>query len=179
MENALTDSIEPVEWVYIDMQGFKVNKNRFMCKEFCLISSDETFHAIVKPWFSYKKLLSHYKRQIDWLTKYYHGIDFESGDMHIDELAEIVYPKLTGKIAIVKGNEKMQWLQYIFRKHGEIRCRNIEEFNCDEINDQTHESHALCEYHNARFGWSQCRCALSNTLKLQIISNINAPIRFF
>lgn len=170
--------IEDEDWVFVDLQGFKVNKNRFMCKEFCLISGDETFHAMVKSWFPYKQLLSHYKRQVGWLTDYFHGLMYDFGDMHIDEMTKIVYPKLVGKIIIVKGDEKIKWMKYIFRKYDDISCRNIEDFNY-EMSQQSDMKYAVCGYHNARYGWRKCRCAMSNALNLQDISNSNAPIRFF
>lgn len=92
-----------------------MNKNRSMCKEFCLVDGDETFHAIVKSWFPYKKLLGHYKRHIEWLTNYFHGLNYECGNIHMDELKKIVYPKLVGKVVIVKGREKTERIQYMFR----------------------------------------------------------------
>lgn len=169
--------VEYVEWVFVDIQGYKVNSNRFMCKEFSLVNDTETFHAIVKSYFPYKKLLGHYKRQINWLTNHFHGLKYECGDMHIDELTKIVYPKLANKIVIVKGTEKVKWMQYLFRKHGDIICKNIEDFNYDM--SQPDENYALCEYHNALYGWHKCQCAMANALKLQDMSNMNAPIRFF
>lgn len=169
---------ENQEWVFVDIQGYKVNKNRFMCKEFCLVDGDETFHAIVKSWFPYKKLLGHYKRHIAWLTNYFHGLNYECGNIHMDELKKIVYPKLVGKVVIVKGREKTEWIQYMFRKYGPIACENIENFDYDMSEYSSHQFSA-CEFHKERFGWMQSHCAMKNAYKLQDISNANAPIRFF
>lgn len=170
--------IEPQEeYVFVDIQGFKVNKNRFMCKEFCLIDGAETFHAIVKSWYPQEKLLSHYKRQIDWLAKFFHGLTYECGDMHIDELTKIVYPKLVGKTVYVKGIDKIKWMQEIFRKCGEINCKNFEDLDY-EMNHEI--DYVTCKYHRVTVcKWRQHRCAMSNALKLQDISNKNAPLRFF
>lgn len=170
---------ENEEWVFVDIQGYKVNKNRFMCKEFCLIDGTETFHAIVKSWYPYKKLLSHYKRQVEWLANHFHGLKYDSGDIHIDELTKNVYPKLADKIIIVKGDEKIKWMEYIFRKCGEINCKNIEKFDFDMTLEQSGQEYEVCSYHNSWYGWRECRCAMSNAQKLQDISNKNAPIRFF
>lgn len=178
MSESMETEKENEEWVFVDIQGYKVNKNRFMCKEFCLISGNETFHAIVKSWYPYKKLLSHYKRQIDWLTNYFHGLQYDCGELHINELTNIVYPKLVDKIIIVKGFQKIAWMKYIFRKHGDINCRNIENLNY-EPSELTNEVYTVCDFHNARYNWSKCHCAMSNALKLEDISNNNAPIRFF
>lgn len=181
-EMKCSECIEPKnedkQWVFVDLQGFKVNKNRFMCKEFCLVNGDEIFHAIVKSWYPYRKLLSHYTRQVDWLTDKFHGLTYDCGDIHIDEMTNIVYPKLMDKIVIVKGAEKVKWMRYIFRKHGDISCGNIEDLNFDMCIDSK-EEYAVCNYHNARYGWSKCQCAMSKALRLQHISNVNAPIRFF
>ena len=164
------------KWVFIDLQGYKVNKNRFMCKEFCFINEDEKFHAIVKSWYPYGKLLIHYKRQIYWLANHFHALDYESGDMDIQELTEIVYPKLVDKTIIVKGFDKINWLKYIFRNYGDLNYRNIEDLDYDV--DET--EHEMCAYHQERTGWGKrYRCAMSNALKLQDIANKNAPIRYF
>lgn len=162
-------------WVYVDLQGFKVNKNRFMCKEFCLLDGNEKFHAIVKSWFPHNKLLYHYKRQIEWLSKYFHGLTYDCGDMDIDQLTEIVYPKLVGKTVIVKGSDKINWLKYIFRNYGDISCRNIEDLDYDI--DETEQN--KCEYHNEQYPCWKYRCAMSNALKLQDTANKNAPFRYF
>lgn len=167
---------EREEWVFVDIQGYKVNKNRFMCKEFCLIDGDEMFHQIVKSWFPFNKLLYHYKRQIDWLTNFYHGLKYDSDGMHIDELTRLVYPKLADKIIIVKGFEKIKWLKYIFRKHGDIVCRNIEDLDFDMSEQSCYQR---CDQHDAWYGWREYRCAKSNALTLRDISVKNAPIRFF
>lgn len=169
---------EDKPWVFVDIQGFKVNKNRFMCKEFCLIDGGERFHSIVKSWFSWNKLLYHYKRQAQWLNNFFHGLNYECGDMDINELTQTVYPKLVGKIVMVKGFDKIKWMKDIFRKCGDIDCRNIEDLKLDPV-DQYDGKYALCDYHKNRFGPVKYRCAMQSALKLQDISNKNAPIRFF
>lgn len=166
----IKDEKESIEWIYVDVQGFKVNKNRFMCKEFCLISDDEIFHSIVKPWFPYKKLLSLYKRQVEYLTNSFHGIKYEDGNINIVQLTGHIYPKLMGKNIIVKGAEKVIWLKKIFERCGAINCTNIEDFNI-EVDKQQNDDYGyynnMCDYHMNTYGWRQCRCAKSNALILQ------------
>lgn len=169
---------EDPEWVFVDVQGYKVNKNRFMCKEFCMVNGEEIFHAIAKPWLPYKKLMSHYKRQVDWLTRYFHGLEYDSGDVDISELTKIVYPKLLGKTVIVKGADKINWIKYIFRKYDDISCINIENLDYD-ISEDLNEEYGFCKHHTMYYGFKKCHCAKANALMLQKISNINAPIRFF
>lgn len=178
LPECIETKIENEEWIFVDIQGFKVNKNRFMCKEFCLIDGDETFHAIVKSWYPYSKLLNHYKRQIDWLTNHFHALKYDCGEMHINELTNIVYPKLENKIVIVKGFEKIGWMKYMFRKYGDISCRNVENLNYD-MSESSNGEYTVCEFHNAQYGWGQRHCAMSNAKKLKYISDNIAPIRFF
>lgn len=178
-QNCMEAKIEDEEWVFVDLQGYKISYSRFMCKEFCLINGQEKFHAIVKSWYPYNKIMSLYKRQIEWLSKNFHKLDYNCGDLDINELTKLVYPKLLGKVVIVKGADKIKWMKYIFRKYGDISCRNIEDLSYEMSDQWNGNNYALCEYHNALYGWSKCHCAMSNALKIQDISNINAPIRFF
>jgi hypothetical protein len=161
--------------VYVDVQGFKINKNRFMCKEFCLIDGDETFHAIVKPWFPHKKLLGHYKRQVTWLEQHFHGIKYEEGDIDINELTETVYPKLVDKVIIVKGEEKIQWLKYIFREYGDVIVKDILDYELDMLDEPSELEYRnnMCEYHSYTVSYRSCRCAMANAVHIREIMEQN------
>lgn len=160
-----SDITETNDFVIVDLQGFRTIRNRFIVKEFCLLDGDYKFHALVKSPFSFKQLPSYYQRIANWLTKNFHGLTFDCGDINVNELINSTYPHLEGKKILVKGAQKIQWLQYLFRKCGEIDCVNVEDFGFNTI-DITDQYYDVCYYHNNLYGWSDCHCALSNALKL-------------
>lgn len=151
-------------YAFIDLQGFKTFKNRFICKEFCLIDGNDMFHAIIKSPYDIGRLTSHYRRQAQWLTRNYHGLPFNCGDMHIIEMKQKVYPKIWNKTILIKGEEKANWLQHIFRDCGEINCVNVEDLNLDC--DFKFDSY-ICENHNKSLMQKQYVCAKSNTSLLK------------
>lgn len=157
-------------FVYVDVQGFKTFRNRFMCKEFCLVDGEYRYHALVKSPYSFNKMPSHYRRHATWLINHFHGLKYESGDINIVELLQQTYPKLINKTVLVKGEQKVEWLQYMYRNCGEITCVNVEDL--DSLYDsrmKREEPYEICDYHNEHFGWRDCRCAMAHALELQDI----------
>lgn len=152
--------------VYVDIQGFREYRHRFIVKEFCLLDDEDIFHAIVKSPYSFKTLKEYYRRQAEWVTRFCHGLTFDCGDITIDQLCEQVYPRIKDKCIIVKGPQKIQWLKYIFRKCGDIQVCDVDEVG--EIpNECSGKIYDICNYHNELFGWKPCRCALATVLKLK------------
>lgn len=161
------------QYVYVDIQGFKKPKNRFICKEFCLIDNDGyKFHAFVKPTISFKKLPNVYKRQAIWLMNNHHKIDYDFGDTDSFDLRDQMYPKLRNKIVLVKGMEKVKWLQYMFRLHGGIVCLDIDSMDFDMTLKQS-DPYDICNHHNRIFGWTQGPCAMSTALMIQDLAHKN------
>lgn len=100
--------------VFADVQGFKSHYNRFICKEFCLVSGNDIYHNVIKSPYTFEKLSPYYRKQARWLTKHLHGFRFDSGGIHMIEVLENTYTKLLGKTVVVKGDEKVDWLKYIW-----------------------------------------------------------------
>lgn len=161
------------EYVYVDIQGFKRPKNYLVCKEFCLLDDNGyKFHALVKSSIEFKKLPSHYKRQAIWLMNNHHRISYDCGDVDPFDLREQMYPKLQDKIILVKGSEKIRWLQYMFRHFGELECLDIDSLGFDMMLKQK-DPYNICEYHNRIFGWTSGPCAMSNALLIQDLAHKN------
>lgn len=155
------------DYVFVDLQGFRAPR-RYICKEFCLIDKNYEFHAIVKSPVSFKSLNSYYQRQVNCLTRFFHGIKYDSGDVNIAEVVKTIYPKLMGKKVLVKGEDKVIWFNYIFRHCEDILCLNIENLGLDHSLHRI-EPYDICEYHNKVYGWKEGPCALSAALKLKDI----------
>lgn len=157
---------ENANYVFVDIQGFKVNARTFIVKEFCLINGECLFHYIVKSPISFNRLSETYRRQARYLTNHFHGLSFDCGDIAIQQLTEKIFPQLENKIVLVKGLQKVSWLKQIFQGRGEVLCINIESFTSIwEV--KSHDEYEICDYHNRKFGWSPCVCAISNAIKLQ------------
>lgn len=152
--------------VFVDVQGFRAYKKRFIVKEFYLSDDDGIYHNIVKSPYSFNRLNDYYQRHANWVTRFCHGLQFDCGDITVDELIKTIYPRIKDKCILVKGVEKINWLKYIFRECGEIQGCSIEEVGhiSKELDDKTYD---ICDYHNRLFGWNSCRCPLANVLKLQ------------
>ncbi|RYX87318.1 hypothetical protein EON73_01635 [bacterium] len=163
---------ETQDFVFVDVQGFVARKNHLICKEFCLVSDDDKFHAIVKSPYRFGRLPEYYRRQAEWLTRFHHGLAYDSGDFDLIDLLQTVYPKLIGKKIIVKGAQKIDWLKYMFRNCGEIDCVNIEDMGyCKSLHENVNV-HDFCDYHHCK-RWRKWHCAMENALKLQeIVKNM-------
>lgn len=157
--------------VFVDIQGFRSRNNHFICKEFCLVSTDETYHTIVKSPYKFERLPEYHRRQANWLTRFFHGLTYDCGDVRLIDVLQTVYPKLVGKKIIVKGIQKVGWLKYMFRNCGEIECVNIEDLGyCKTLHDSPIQ-HENCNYHKEKY-WRKWHCALEIALKLQeIVAN--------
>lgn len=156
-------------YVFIDVQGFKTSRNRFMCKEFCLVDGDYIYHALVKSPYSFSKMQLHYKRQALWLINHYHKLEYDCGNVHINDLKKHILPKIQGKTILVKGLEKISWLKDIFRETP-IDCENIEDLDDIDLYPKKQETYEMCSYHKRLFGWRGGPCSMSKTLMMQAVT---------
>lgn len=174
MSNEKKDTIESVHnsYVYVDIQGFRKPKG-LICKEFCLVDdNDFKFHAFVKPTVDFKKLSGFKKHQATYLMKHYHKIPYDFGTMDPFDLCDQMYPKLLNKIVLVEGSEKVRWLKYMFRKHGEIECIDINTLNFDTSLKKA-DPYDICDFHNSVFGWTPGSCAMGTGLLIQDLTRKN------
>lgn len=98
---------------FVDMQGFKDNSNRFVLKEIAVVTSNASFHDVIKSPFAFRHLNKKRTREAKWLTKNHHGIHWNAGTMSMTQLRTIIRPMLHRKVIYVKGIEKVQWIRFI------------------------------------------------------------------
>lgn len=164
------------DYVYVDIQGFKMPGNAFMCKEFCLLDDNNyTFHAFIKSTTPFIQLPTFYKRQANWLMDNYHKIDYNFGDINLFDLCDQMFPKIQNKIVLVKGLEKTKWLKKMFRDYGEIECLDIDSLHFDTSLKQA-DPYNVCDYHNQVFNWTKGPCAMSTALMIQDLAHKNMHI---
>ena len=72
----------------IDMQFFKDDHNSFVPKELAVTSLNNNFtgHWIVKSSTSIQNLSADVRKENNWLTEHYHGLDYFQGDISLNVL---------------------------------------------------------------------------------------------
>lgn len=150
------------KYVFADVQSFKRDRNVFVVKEFCLISDNVEFHEIVKSPCQYSELDWCYRRQANYVTDKHHGLKFDAGNITLDELIERTLDYVTDKIVLVKGVEKVWWLNQIYGDYIDLNCVNIENEDCF-VRKMTNYGEILkiCPHHLRFKQYYDCRCALS------------------
>lgn len=160
-----------MEYLIVDLQGFKVNQNKFILKEICIWKRDRIHHFIIKPPFDWKYLSKRSKQQAVWLKKNYHGLDWTDGITTFSELIEQIKPLFEKRnlIVFVKGEEKIEWLKKLFQCFKLNSIINLEHVDC-EINLHDFEIKNVifdhCNYH-------KLRCALQNVKMLSAWFKMN------
>lgn len=90
-----SNGIAQNNYVYVDIQGFRLPMDHFICKEYCLINDDGyKFHKIVKSQESFDRLPSIYIYQAIWLMRHHHKIGFDRGDIDPFDLRREIFSKL-------------------------------------------------------------------------------------
>lgn len=147
-----------MERAFVDVQGFKDNSNRFILKEIAVLTSNSSFHDVIRSPFSIEHLNEKRRRQTEWITNNYHGIKWSDGTMSMTELRKIIKPMLHHKIIFVKGAEKVQWLRFIL----EDKKKRIMIVNLDCVRFIENKYENICKKH---LNENMC-CALQNVLVL-------------
>lgn len=154
---------------FIDVQGFKTAGNTFIVKEICLTHKDFEFHNIVKSPHMRSELLQIYKRQADWLSYTYHGLEFDSGTLTLTELVRQTLKHVVGTTLVVKGLEKVEWVRDIYDNWCEVDCLNVEDLHPSfKFSSKTkNEINPICKHHKKLHSFNQSHCALSNVRELR------------
>lgn len=154
-----------MEGIILDVQGMKFRNNKFILKEIAILTKHCAFHAFIKSPCSFHKLKQNQKIQAKWLTKNYHGIDWNDGDMTLFELKKLVKPFISDRVIFVKGLEKCDWIKSILMDDS-LQCNNLEDIGCDvNLNKLSFITESrTCSKHAAN---KDFQCALRNILLLQ------------
>lgn len=119
----------------VDLQGFKLRENNeFICKEIAILNIDsgDYISKIFAPPILWEDLNSIDRRNILWLTRNYHNLEWNSGEVPYIDLETICQNLLqnneTGKV-YVKGEEKTKWFKNIIHK----KIINLENLGCPAL----------------------------------------------
>lgn len=143
----------------VDVQGFKDKDNNFIIKELALATENYTQVYLIKPPFPYSKLTDKERRQVRWIEKNY-GITWREGVIDYIEFKKKAQNFLKSKTILVKGLEKVKWVQELcsdcdVTEIGEMGCPNFEELY--KMVNLDGKPHFYCIQHVKR-------CALKNVM---------------
>lgn len=146
----------PPNFYFVDLQGFKNDKNEFIVKEFAIatITWSQTF--LVKPPYSSTKLNFEEKKQTKWLERN-RGILWDEGFIGYTEFLRTITRYIENKNVMVKGVEKMKWVKSLCSN---CIIHNIEDTGCPNFSilHDKYKMHSLnCPYHERQ-------CATKNAL---------------
>ena len=107
------------EIVILDFEGFRYKKTGFIIKELSLCSNNYSDTILFLPPVSYNSLSASDRRSHEWVTKFLHGLSWNSGTYPYWFLSQILVAiKLRfplGKF-YAKGKEKTESLQTLLQK---------------------------------------------------------------
>jgi hypothetical protein len=152
---------ESIKILVVDIQGFKLEKNKFIPKELAAYDGKQFSHYIFNPPFSFNHLSKELKQQAEWLMKNHHCIDWNEGFTPHHQFKSILN-RLTLNVDIiyVKGGEKKKYLP-------------LEKISIMEFEEQPalKPQKPMCFYHSK----PECMCALTNVFQLynNFIMNID------
>lgn len=98
-----------LDYLFVDLQGFKSSKNEFIVKELAFSTEEYTQMFLIKPPYSFSTLSENEKRQVKWIEKNL-GIMWCEGYIDYREFKRMIRSYLAGKKIFVKGFEKIQWV---------------------------------------------------------------------
>lgn len=145
--------------IFVDLQGFKNFKNEFIVKELAIVSKEWTQVFLVKPPYPFTTLSSEEKKQTRWLERN-KGIFWSEGFIDHREFKRIINLYLENKNIVVKGFEKVRWLNEVSQnckivELGDKGCPNL-----FTLHNKYKECDLNCVNHKKQ-------CALKNAMCLK------------
>lgn len=107
----------PKVCMVLDVQGFKIENNKFIPKEMAAYDGNRICHYIFRPPFGLDCLDPEALKQTLWLMHNHHCIDWDAGYTPLYKFSNII-KSLTEKVDIVyvKGKEKADFLRKLTSK---------------------------------------------------------------
>lgn len=147
----------------VDLQGFKVPIDEFVPKEISIVevgSDKKPLTLLLEPPTTWDALPDKYKTMNGWLTRNFHGIPWDSGDVSHDAARVIICAILQhARTVYVKGLEKSLWL----RRFTSMEIDDMEDLGCPSMRKLPKIS-CGCPHHsyNAKYN-----CANENVICLK------------
>lgn len=145
--------------IFVDVQGFKDDYNRFIIKEFALCTEEFTQVFLIKPPYVYTKLTREEKKRVKWIERN-RGIYWNEGNIDYREFQRLIIPILKNKTIIMKGLEKQKWIKELcndvylidieergspsFSLLYKIFCKFATSYNCLSHKNECALKNAIC-----------------------------------
>lgn len=149
----------------IEIQGFRDIEDHFILKEVAILTlgHDYSGHWIAAPPYPFTQLSTRAKHQNNWLSCYYHGIEWFEGDVPYKQVAcNLREVARTARRIYTRGREKARLLQDITTR----RIINLEEVSCPPFK-KLPSPDSYCFHHGVRKE-AYFACALNNATILKI-----------
>lgn len=139
--------------VVIDVQGFKLENNKFVVKEFAAYDGNKICHYVFKAPFRMSLLPPHLHKQAVWLMENHHCINWEDGFVPLHKFSNILQ-HIIGEYerVLIKGKEKADYI----RKYTPRPVTELDEQPSLKFQKPK------CFFHSK----DSCVCALSNVFYL-------------
>lgn len=131
--------------IIVDVQGFKNKDNEFVVKELAIATKEHTQVFSIKPPHSFFTLTDTERKHVKWIERN-RGYRWSEGYIDYREFRRIIKPYLNDQKIIVKGLEKIKWVQELCGHRNivditdngipnldtlsEMYCKNNFTFNC-------------------------------------------------
>jgi hypothetical protein len=98
--------------IILDVQGFKIENNKFIVKELAAFDGVRVSHFIFKSPFRMDYLSPDLHKQAEWLMRNHHCIDWREGFTPLHKFGDII-KSLCNKVdyVYVKGKEKSEFIK--------------------------------------------------------------------
>lgn len=145
--------------IFVDLQGFKNSNNKFIVKEFAIVTKEWSQVFLVKPPYPYSSLTPEEKKQTKWIERN-RGIFWSEGFIDSRECTRVIHLYLANKNVVVKGQEKIKWVKEICEICNVV---DIGDKGCPNLST-LHEKYANCNLYCMNH---KKQCALKNVICLK------------
>lgn len=119
--------------VCINVTGFDLFDDGFICKEICILSlsSGYTFHTTVKSPKGWENIHRWHQSSIEFHTKFGNGLPYDFGEITFDEMIEKTLPIIKEKKIFVKDFTNMYLLQDMYKGHAVLEFIHCGKPDCN------------------------------------------------
>jgi len=145
--------------IVLDVQGFQYKKSQFLCKELAFTCGETPHYYLFKFPLRKDMLSGDFQKQVYWLEKNLHGLewDSENGELY-EHMEKFLKGHIDSKYTIyVKGMQKVLWLKNFLSN----RIIDMEKMKCPRLSELRKQNKNIvrqCDNHNN----ANLQCASEN-----------------
>lgn len=112
----------------VDVQGFKIDDNKFILKEIAIVCKDNIQVFLVQPPFPYSQLTPKECKLVSWIERN-RKLYWNEGFITYDQVLLFIANYLLDKTIYCKGTEKVTWIRNMLC-YNNNEVINLENMNC-------------------------------------------------